>query len=226
MSKRKRTMSAATFQIGDRVRVQHGVKDGDFPDMPLGGWAGTIIESHDDGMFTVRWTEETLASIHPVFKKRCEKDGLEFEVYLLGPDDLEPDPGGPLEIEQPKEIATKPLSPKDQDDRIRMIFDLTSNDPLPDVDDEALATYHAYLSKNLVFPFTAEHSEEFGHPERVKVIGFGDPGDEPMVDETYGILCEARIERQIVTLPLGELEEPSRNHPLIDDYCYWFWNWR
>lgn len=131
MPKQKRKVPAASFKVGDKVRVRHGVMDSDYPDMPLGGWAGTIAEIHDDGMFTVRWSEETLASIHPIFQKRCEKDGLEFEVYWLGADDLEPDAGGPLEIEEPKEITTKPLSPEDQDDRIRMIFGLTSNDPLP-----------------------------------------------------------------------------------------------
>jgi hypothetical protein len=185
-----------------------------------------ITEVHDDGMFTVRWSEETLASIHPIYKKRCERDGLEFETYWIGANDLEPDPGGPLNIEQPKKITAKPLSPKDQDDRIRLVFGLTSNDPLPDVDDETLAIYHEYLSKNLAFPFTAEHGGEYGHAEQVKVIGLGDPDDEPMIDETYGILCEARLEGQIVTLPLGELENPTQNGPLIRDYCHWFWNWR
>ena len=133
-----------------------------------------------------------------------------------------------LEIEQPMKITTKPLSTKDQDDRIRMVVELTSNDPLPDVDDETLAAYHEYLSKNLVFPFAAEHGEEYGHPEQVKVIGLGDPDDEPMIDEMYGILCEVRMEGQIVTLPLGELEDAKGkpNRQLIEDYCYWFWNWR
>ena len=51
---------------------------------------------------------------------------------------------------------TKPLSPKDEDDRMRMVFGLTSNDPLPEVDDETLETYHKHLSKNLAFPFEAE----------------------------------------------------------------------
>ena len=26
--------------------------DADYPDMPLGGWAGTIAEVHGDGMYT------------------------------------------------------------------------------------------------------------------------------------------------------------------------------
>ena len=227
MSKLKQKQATtAKFALGQKVRVRNGVKDNDYPDMPIGGWAGTIAEAHDDGMYTIRWSKETLTLIHPVFKNRCERDGLELDKYWLGAGDLGPDTGGPLEIEQPKKITTKPLSPKDQDDRIRIVFELTSNDPLPEVDDETLAAYHKHLSKNLVFPFAAEHGEEYGHPEQVKVIGLGDPDDEPMIDDMYGILCEARMEGQIVDLPLGELDEVTPNRRLIRDYCYWFWNWR
>ena len=105
-----------------------------------------------------------------------------------------------------------------------MVFGLTSNDPLPEVDDETLTTYRDYLSKNLVFPFQAQHGAEYGHPERVKVIGLGDPDEEPMIDDTYGILCEARLEGEVVILPLSELEDAKPNRRLIDDYCYWFHN--
>jgi hypothetical protein len=66
--------------------------------------------------------------MHPVVKKRCERDGLDFEVCELGEDDLEPDPGGPLEMEQPTEIVAKPLSPRNQDDRVRMVFGLTQQE--------------------------------------------------------------------------------------------------
>ena len=131
MAKKRRPPTPAEFNIGDNVRVKEAVTDGDYPDMPLRGWAGTIAEISDNGIYTVRWSEETLASIHPVFKKLCEKDGLEFDQYWLGADDLEPDAGGPLDIEQPQQITTRPLSPKDEDGRIRMIFGLTSNDTLP-----------------------------------------------------------------------------------------------
>jgi hypothetical protein len=59
----------------------------------------------------------------------------------------------------------------------------------------------------------------------VKVIGLGDPDEEPMIDEEDGILCEARLEGEVVTVPLGELEDAKPNRRLIDDYCYWFHNW-
>ena len=228
MSKQKsKTPPVARFKPGEKVRVRRGVRDTDYPDMPLGGWTGDVAEVHDDGMYTVNWSKETLSTIHPVFKQRCEIDGLEEDNYVLSGDDLEPDSDGPLDIEQPKKITTKPLSPRVQDDRIRMVFGLTSNDLLPDVDDESLEAYHDYLSSNLVFPFTAQYRAEYGHPERVNVIGLGDPNDEPMIDDEYGILCEARIKGQVVNVPLGELDDAKDkpNSQLVDDYCYWFHNW-
>ena len=105
MANRKRARKPVVlskFKVGDKVRVKHGVRDTDYPDMPLGGWAGTITEADKTGTYTVRWSKETLAKIHPVVKKRSEKDGTVLEEYWLRDYDLEPDPGGPLDIEQPK----------------------------------------------------------------------------------------------------------------------------
>jgi len=226
--KRRPSSAAAKFNVGDRVRVKHGVADVDYPDMPMGGWAGSITEVQGTDTFTIRWSGETLDAIHPVFKNRCENDGLDHEEYVLTGDDLEPDPGGPLQIEQPTEISTKPLSPKNQDDRIRMVFNLTSNDPLPDVNDATLESYHEYLAANLSFPFEAVYTSKSrpfsSRTTPLKVVGLGDPDEGPMIDDMYGILGEARVEGQVVTLPLGELEGAKPNRQLIDDYCYWLHN--
>ncbi|HBO45099.1 MAG TPA: hypothetical protein DD670_14450 [Planctomycetaceae bacterium] len=57
MAKRKKPRKPTTtpkFKVGDKVRVKHGIKDTDYPDIPLGGWAGKITEIHDDGMCTIR----------------------------------------------------------------------------------------------------------------------------------------------------------------------------
>ena len=118
MAKRKnfRELTApAKFKVGDKVRVKHGVKDVDYPDIPLGGWAGTISEADKHGNYTVQWSKESLAKIHPVVKKRCEKDGLVLEKFGLAENELEPDPGGLLNIVQPTKITTKPLSPKNEE---------------------------------------------------------------------------------------------------------------
>ena len=166
---------------------------------------------------------ETLDSIHPVFKGRCEKDGLELEHYWLPQDDLEPDQGGPLEIEPPEQITTEPLSSKDRDDRIKMVFGLTSNDPLPDVSSDTLEQYHAYLLEHLAFPIDAKFSSETGpfssRTIQVKVTGLGDP-DDPMIDDSYGIICEAKYERRSIDIPVDELKVKKNNpqRKLIEDY--------
>lgn len=163
----------------------------------------------------------------------AHEKSLDLEEYVLTGDDLEPDPGGPLEIEQPTKITTKPLSPKDEDDRVRMVFGLTSNDPLPQVDEETLETYRNYLASHLSFPFEAERTPEKGPMFRrstlVKVVGLGNPDEEPpYIDEMYGLLCDALMDKREVVVPVGELEVPKGkpNRRLIQDYCYWFWNYR
>ena len=227
--KRPKPPSEARFRVGDRVRVRHGVRDEDYPDMPMGGWAGEIAGVHDNQIVAVRWNRQTLDAMHPVFKGRCEKDGVELETYYLEDGDLEPDPGGPLQIEQPTEIKTRPLDPNDQDDRVRMALRLTSNDPLPDVDGRTLAVYHRHLSQKLTFPFEAEYSEEVGPFEdkwySVKVTKLLDPDD---CDEMYGLFCEGRSGRRKVELPLGEFQADEDDPELqpLADYCYWFWNHR
>lgn len=229
MSKAKgKNNSDAQFKTGDVVRVRHGVRDTDYPDMPLGGWTGNVVEVYDDLMYMIKWSKETLASIHPVFKARCERDGLTFDQYCLGEDDLELDSGGPLNIEQPQQITTKPLVQNDQDDRIRIVFGLTSNDPLPDVNDESLSLYNEYLVNNLIVPFEAQQRVKFGSPKSIKVIGIEDANETSMIDNEYGILCDAKSNERLVSVPLTHLDNVTGtpNRQLVNDYNFWFHNWR
>ena len=84
-----KTDEQAKFSVGCLVRVRFGVKDYDFPDTPLGGWAGKIInvEAGNPPCYLIRWNQQTLASIHPVYRNRCERDGLDFQEMHLGEDD-------------------------------------------------------------------------------------------------------------------------------------------
>ncbi len=223
------------FKPGDKVRVKHGVRDPDFPDIPLGGWAGTVKEVHQaEGETTllVAWDRATLKGMHPVYKKRCERDGLELESMWLGEDDLEPDDGTPVAIEQPTCIVTTPLSEKDQDDRVRMALGLTHDDPLPDVTYEALLAYHRYLSANLKFPIYATFWEESGPFSSKKVTatiaGLADP-QEGGIDEGYGLAGSGRTPNgEGIEFPLDDIElgKKDPNRRLLDDYSYWFHNWR
>ena len=224
--------AAFLFSKGDRVRVKAGVRDPDFPDMPLGGWAGTVeeVEKGRPVSYLVRWDRRTLDAIHPVFRSRCERDGLEVERMSLAEEDLEPDAGGPAPIEQPTQIVTKPLDPKDQDDRLRAIFRLTHDDLLPEMDEESLRAFRDHLSARLAFPFEAEFSEETGpfsgRTRAVTVTGL--PAEEEYLDEHYGLICDAREGKKHVQFPLSEVEvkKGSPNRQLLADYSYWFWNWR
>ena len=49
MAKKRKLPIPTKSQVGDRVRVKQGIRDADYPDMPLGGWAGAILEVHDHG---------------------------------------------------------------------------------------------------------------------------------------------------------------------------------
>lgn len=99
--------SRAALVLGARVRVGAGIADPDYPDLPIGGWSGTIIEiaAGQRAAYLVRWTCETLQQMHPVYRARCVRDDLVADQMWLGLDDLRPDLGGPLDIEQPRPAA-------------------------------------------------------------------------------------------------------------------------
>ena len=195
------------FNVGDKVRVRPGVSDPDYDDLTIGGWTGTVaeIQSGTPPTFLVGWSTETLKNQGTIYRNRCERDGLDSDEMWLEEGDLEPDTGGPVQIEQPSNVVTKPLSMDEQDDRIRAMFGLTSDDPLPDVDGNSLAVYHEHLAKTLSFPFETDYFEETGPFEGnnhiVKVNGLMSLDDYDC-DEMYGLMCKARLGKRQVCLPL------------------------
>ena len=62
----------------------------------------------------------------------------------------------PAAMEQPTNIVTRPLSMDEPDDRIRMVFGLTSDDPLPKPDEQTQQNFFDYLKAHLSFPFKAD----------------------------------------------------------------------
>lgn len=221
------------FVPGDAVRVLFGVSDPDFPDTPLGGWAGKIAEAEEGTppTYLIRWNQKTLSGIHPVYRNRCERDGFDIEEMWLGENELELDNGGAVVLEQPTKIVTPPLSMNDQDDRIRVVFSLTRDDLLPEVNETSLRTYYKFLATNLKLPFGATWEGESRVrqvPEKVSVFALSDFEDDSDTDETYGILCKAKLVDGKGELPLSELEKVKGkpNEQILDDYNYWFWNHR
>jgi hypothetical protein len=234
MPRPKKPSDAARFQIGAKVRVKAGVRDPDFPDIPLGGWAGSVKDvqqAEGQTRYLIAWDRATLRGMHPVYKKRCERDALELELMWLGDEDLEPDDGTPVTLEQPTSSFMKPLSEKDQDDRVRKALGLTHDDPLPDVNHKTLLAYHRHLAANLKFPFRARYEKRIGWSERVEmpltVTGLLRP-EECEIDEQYGIIATGSDPEERVDFPLAEVEVkgPSPSCRMVRDYFYWFHNWR
>ena len=226
MARTKSGSTSSRFKAGDKVRVKYSVRDPDFADIPLGRWAGTVREiEHATGQTTylIAWGLATFRGMHPVYKKRCERDGLELESMWLGDEDLEPDDGTRVPIEQPTSIVTRPLSEKDQDDRVRMALGLTHDDPLPEVSRKTLLAYYHHLNDNLKLPFGARYDSD---GLSLTVHRLPDPKEYDL-DEEGGLLCEARGRESSFDVPLAELGEAgSGNRKLVGDYGYWFGNYR
>jgi len=91
--KESKPRTPARFAAGAQVRVKPGITVPSFEDIPLGGWAGTIQEVDPRSTpptYLIEWDRHTLDHMHPVYRKRCERDGLEPESIWLGEDDIEP----------------------------------------------------------------------------------------------------------------------------------------
>jgi hypothetical protein len=217
------------YAAGDRVRVRRGVTDPEYPDLPLGGWAGTVVEvdaRSSPTTYRVRWSRETLRHVHPIYERRAERDGFEFGSMWLGNDDLEPDGGGSVSVEPPTSIITKPLSLTDQDDRIRAVFGLTSDDLVPDVSPTTLRAYHEHLLRHLPVPVEARYDPEHGPGGPVTVLGLSGPDEDVWADGTCGLLCRAKLKGEVLEVPLADCRVkaggPARQ--LLADYGYWFGN--
>lgn len=231
---KKGTQSLQRFRVGEAVVVKPGTPDPEFPDLPIGGWAGKVTEVivGKQTIYGVKWDSQTLQAMPAIYRRRCERDGLDCDAMYLGDDELESDTGQPRTIEQPGEFVSRPLSPDDQDDRVRDVFGLTSDDPLPEVDDESLSVYYTYLIANLSFPFEASWSRKTGpfssSKENATIVGMHDPDGEIGIDDLYGLMCQARDGRRKLDLPLAELEDcPSQPQgQILGDYAYWFSNYR
>ena len=129
-----------------------------------------------------------------------------------------------MEMEQPTNLIAKLLSADDPDDRARMVFGLTSDDPLPRTTNQRRAVPRIPES-SLSFPFQAEHSpaSQTGSDtdEAISVVGFADPP----VDAKEGIVCRAQTQLHRIDVPLSRIHvsNDDPNLQYIDDYTYWLW---
>jgi hypothetical protein len=216
-----------TFAVGDQVRVRHGTVDPDYADLPLGGWAGTITELGEEGFCTIKLNQYTLDHIHSIYKRRCERDGLEIDEVEMHQEDLEPDLGEGIPLEEPTNIQTKPLNPAEPEDRLRAALGVTTDDAVPFVEKPTLLKYFEYLKVNLAFPFPASYSHHDGKRQvfhNVLVVGMS---DEFPIEDEHGLVCKVKGDQEEWDVPLILLEvsKNDRNHQVVEDYHWWFAEW-
>ena len=210
------------------MRVKAGVVHDEYPDIPLGGWVGKVkrIAWLTPIAYGIRWTKPTLDQAHPVFFKRCQRDEMKPYKYWADENQLElASVETPVAMKQPTNIVTRPLSADEPDDRIRMVFGLTTDDPLPKDDEQTQRQFLDYLTTHLSFPFKADYwptsDSDPSQSGKVTVLGFADPP----LDRKGGIVCEARQGKKVLHVPLAGLQvgEDDPNVQHVEDYIYWLW---
>lgn len=218
----------AALAKGELVQVKHGITHDQYTDIPLGGWVGRVkrIGWLTPIAYAVHWTKPTLDQAHAVYFKRCQRDEVKPYRYWLEEDQLEAATDEtPVAMEQPTNIVTNPLSVDDPDDRIRMVFGLTSDDALPKAEEQTQRQFFDYLKGYLSFPFKAEYwpASAIGPSKsgKVTVLGFADPP----LDRKAGVVCEARKGKHECQVPLAglQVEEDDLNVQHVEDYTYWLW---
>ena len=113
-------------------------------------------------------------------------------------------------------------------DRIREVFGLADDAPLPQSSIGAILKYHEYLSNRLSFPFQALYFGETEPPVRhlvhyITVLGL----HEPRGSASRGIRCEVAGVPGVGELPLVEIgvRDDNPNYQIVDDYAYWLNSW-
>jgi hypothetical protein len=127
-------------------------------------------------------------------------------------------------MEQPTQLVVRPLSQDVQDDRLRMVFGLTCDDPLPLLNEETGRQYRDYLKAHLAFPFEAGYFCQLTNyscgTRHVTVIGLSEPS--PM-DLAYGVRCDVCFGQKTEQVPLANLElhEGDPNYGYVEDFRHW-----
>ncbi len=123
------------------------------------------------------------------------------------------------------------LSFPGQEERIRQVFGLPPDAALPAVGEQSLEQYCAYLAGRLSLPFEAMYCPNGGEMRQlihyVRVLQLSD-SKEIRQSSLHGLYCNVENTKQMLHVPLTELgvREESPNCQLLDDYSYWFVNWR
>ena len=215
------------FKVGDSVRVKEGVHDPD-SNMDLSGWHGRILEIEEDGsdqpLLLVAWDSQTLKQMPQSYLEQSEVEGMDWQQFYLGVDDVEPAPSRDTQrdvAEMVEEIASRTgwLSLGAEGKRIQQVLSGAKNEG------EAFEAWEQYLEENLRFPFEAEVSEyqekgRLRQGDRMTVVKISG------LDDLYGVIVAGRWGSQKIEFPLCDLTVIGKgvNKQIVSDYAVWFAN--
>ena len=92
------------FAVGSRVRAKKGRTAPNDPDIPLGGWLGTVSQVSGT-IYLVQWSSESLEAAAPIYHERWRRDGVDFRAVWLQENSLEADPERAQHDQRQKKIC-------------------------------------------------------------------------------------------------------------------------
>lgn len=223
------------LQCGDVVHVKPGTPHPIYPDLPMGGWSGTIgrIQKHKRLPLRRCWVQffkSTTDRLHPVYEDRERRDNDYCDLW----DNWVPDDR--LELgEVSSEMIEQPHLPawaeKAGDRQVRALFGLDPDDPYPDCEPATWQTWYRFLSEYLPLPRLLaedvdEDDESYGKRLILERLLLPDelPADYPADEDRHGVYGEIASEEETFAVSLHELnlpgEDPCDN--LLRDYAHWF----
>lgn len=72
--------------------VSEGVHLPEFPDQPIEGWTGTVVEQRGRGaelQYIIEWDDATVTAMPQTYRDHCEQEGLYFKMACLPASDVE-----------------------------------------------------------------------------------------------------------------------------------------
>lgn len=213
--------------VGDSVRVKAGVKDEEFG-LDLGGWQGRISEVDEKNeVIAIAWDSITLQGLPAAYIADAEEQGLGWDTYYLGPDDVEL--AEARDVKARTEKVRSELQAKfawhhlgEEGREISRILDGIG----PDDMSELLERWEEYFSSVLTFPFRAEvtESQDRGPLHSGDIL---DVYEIDSVEEMYGLIVRVKKGRKGYYFPLCDLtpvDQKSPNYQPVRNYAIWFAN--
>ncbi|MBC7474444.1 MAG: hypothetical protein H7263_09150 [Candidatus Sericytochromatia bacterium] len=217
------------LKLGQSVRVKEGIICPDDENMFLSGYEGRIVDfdetENKELLVCIEWDSITLRILPENYILDSLQDGLDYELMNLSLDEVELTVARDSEVDVNKaqdEIHEKYMwSELGEEGKIikSVINDLDS-------EIDVFEAWKRYIEKNITFPFEVE-IVELSEKGKLRIDDVLSLDGIDFVDENYGIVVNAKKNRNKYSVPLCDLEvtdKKSSNYIHLRAYVVWFAN--